>query len=131
MTRPPIFLLGASIRPRQRFGKRNLPPAMRNLAASASLHRHRSTDVPAVARDSRFQELIERSAVGDLPRLWSGASGGLGDARRIAAVVHLGIETVALLLEARHDGALERAAARQLHAHRVDEAAVDQNFVVD
>ena len=41
------------------------------------------------------------------------------------------VEPVAFLLEARQHRAFQRAAARQFHAHRIDEAAVDQNFVVD
>jgi len=55
----------------------------------------------------------------------------LRDACGTAAIVHHAVEPVALLLEAREQGAVKRASARQLHAHRVDEAAVDQNFVMD
>src|SRR6266478_2959878 len=69
------------------------------------------------------------SAIADLPH--RRRAGGLGDARRAAAIAHLGIEAIAFLLEACHDRSLERTAARQFDAHRVDEPAVDQNFVVD
>src|SRR5205814_8593834 len=61
----------------------------------------------------------------------AGGAGGIGDARGVAAIVHLGVEAIAFFLEARHHGALERATARQLDTHRVDETAVDQNFIVD
>src|SRR5712671_2148754 len=68
-------------------------------------------------------------AIAGLPH--AGGAGGIGYARRAAAVVHHGIETIALFLEARHQRSLERAAARQLDAHRIDETAVDQNFIMD
>src|ERR1700687_4027363 len=68
-------------------------------------------------------------AIAGLPD--TGGAGGIGYACRAAAVVHHGIETIAFFLEARHQGSLERAAARQLDAHRIDEASVDQNFVMD
>src|SRR5262252_3789906 len=48
-----------------------------------------------------------------------------------AAAVDHRVEAIALLLEACHDRPLQRTAARQLDAHRVDEAAVDEDFVVD
>src|SRR6516165_10752145 len=48
-----------------------------------------------------------------------------------AAAVDHRVEAIALLLEACHDRPLQRTAARQLDAHRVDEAAVDEGFVVD
>src|SRR3954452_2303678 len=71
------------------------------------------------------------SAVAALPRLRrSRGARGVGNPRQGAAVVHHGVEPVALLLEAGHQRALERAAARQLDAHRIDEAAVDQDFVM-
>src|ERR1700704_804047 len=69
------------------------------------------------------------SAIADLPP--TGRARGIGYACRAAAVVHHGIETIALLLEARHQRSVKRAAARQLDAHRVDETSVDQNFVVN
>src|SRR5713101_7840709 len=78
-----------------------------------------------------FQDCIEGSAIADLAHRRTGRAGGLGDARPAAAIAHLGIEAIAFLLEACHDRSLERAAARQFDAHRVDEPAVDQNFVVD
>src|SRR5882757_11589672 len=56
---------------------------------------------------------------------------GIGDARGAASVVHHAVETVAFLFEARQQPAFKRTAARQLDAHRVDEAPVDQDFVVD
>src|SRR3982074_430901 len=75
---------------------------------------------------------IENSAVADLPHLRrAGGTCGIGYAGSTAAVAHHGVETIALLLEARHQRAVERAATRQLDAHRIDEAAVDQNFVMD
>src|SRR6185369_13088919 len=77
----------------------------------------------------RFEGSVAASAA-HLARLRRGA-GSFGDAGGTAAVVHLGIEAVALFFEARHHGAFERAAARQLDTHRVDEAAVDQDFIVD
>src|SRR6266576_2465367 len=69
------------------------------------------------------------SAVAGLPH--AGGAGGIRYPRSAAAVVHHGIETIALLLEARHQRSLERAAARQLDAHRIDETPVDQNFIMD
>ena len=39
-----------------------------------------------------------------------------------------GIELVAVLLEGRQRLAVEHAAARQLDPHRIDEAAVDDDF---
>ena len=48
------------------------------------------------------------------------------DARRLAR--HDAVEPLALLLEARQHRAFEHAAARQLDAHRIDEAAVDAGF---
>src|SRR5260370_31623465 len=68
------------------------------------------------------------SAVGDLP--YPGAAGGMGDVRA-AAIIHHCIETIAFLLEVRHQRPVERAPARQFDAHRIDEAAVDQDLVVD
>src|SRR5439155_25738896 len=47
---------------------------------------------------------------------------------RLAA--HHTFDAVALFLEAGEDRALEHAAARQADAHRVDEAAVDDDLVV-
>ena len=51
-----------------------------------------------------------------------------GHARRLAR--HDAVEPLALLLEARQHRAFQHAAARQLDAHRIDEAAVDQDLVV-
>src|ERR1043166_5854173 len=69
------------------------------------------------------------SAVGDL--LDVAGAGGIGDAGAgTAAVVHHAVDTFALLLEAGEDSAFQRAAARQLDAHGIDKAAVDQDFVV-
>src|SRR5258705_5120905 len=68
-------------------------------------------------------------AIAGLPH--TGGAGGIRYPRRAAAGVHHGIETVALFLENRHQRSLERAAARQLDAHRIDETAVDQNFIID
>src|SRR6266516_4878318 len=68
-------------------------------------------------------------AIAGLPH--AGGAGGIGYARRAAAVVHHGIEAIALFLEARHQRSLERAAARQLDAHRIDETPVDQNLIMD
>src|ERR1700722_16030111 len=69
-------------------------------------------------------------AIADLP--YAAGAGGIGDTGAAAvAIVHLGIEAVAFLLEACHQRSVERTAARQLDAHRIDEAAVDQDFVVD
>src|SRR5258708_14183858 len=68
-------------------------------------------------------------AIAGLPH--TGGAGGIRYARRAAAVVHHGIETIALFLEACHQRSLERAAARQLDAHRIDETPVDQNFIMD
>src|SRR5712671_1605181 len=68
-------------------------------------------------------------AIAGLPH--AGGAGGIRYPRRAAAVVHHGVETIALFLEARHQRSFERAAARQLDAHRIDETPVDQNFVVD
>src|ERR1700738_4386345 len=41
-----------------------------------------------------------------------------------------GVQPPALLIEAREQGSIEHAATRQLDLHRVDEAAVHQDFVV-
>src|ERR1700761_3987110 len=57
------------------------------------------------------------------------AAARIRDARATAG--HHRIEAVALFLETGQHRSLERAAARQLDAHRIDEAAVDQNFVMD
>src|SRR6516162_10801538 len=60
--------------------------------------------------------------VSDLQR----AAGCVRDTRgAAAAAVDHRVEAIALLLEACHDRPLQRTAARQLDAHRVDEAAVD------
>src|SRR3954449_9446218 len=67
------------------------------------------------------------SAVADLLR----TAVGVGYARRAVAIVHHRIQTVAFLLEARHHGPFEGTATRQLHPHRIDEPAIDQDFVVD
>src|SRR6202049_783497 len=69
------------------------------------------------------------SAVGDLPH--AGGTGGVGNAGGAAAIVHHGIETIAFLFEARQQRPVERASARQLDVHRIDEAAVDQDLVVN
>src|SRR5262245_35532248 len=50
------------------------------------------------------------------------------NARRLAG--HDAVEPLAFLFEASEHRALENAAARQLDAHRVNEAAVDQDLVV-
>src|SRR5687768_13779782 len=50
------------------------------------------------------------------------------NARGLAA--HDAVDAVALAIEVDHDRAQQFAAARQLDAHRVDEAAVDADFVV-
>src|SRR6478672_12691757 len=68
-------------------------------------------------------------AIAGLPH--AGGAGGIRYPRRAAAVVYHGIETIALFLETRHQRSLERAAARQLDAHRIDETAVNQNFIMD
>src|SRR4051812_14729521 len=58
-------------------------------------------------------------------------AGGVGNARAAATAAHHPVEPIAFLLEACHDRPFERTAARQLDAHWVDEASVDQDFVVD
>src|SRR6266436_7904006 len=74
----------------------------------------------------------EASAIADLPYLRrANRARGIGYAGSGAAIADHGIETIALFLEARDQRAVERAAARQLDAHRIDEAAVDQNFIMD
>src|ERR1700754_849225 len=95
MTRPPVFLLGASIRPGWRFGKRNLRYATREAATPASRRRHAGD-----GEDFRFLESSERSAA-DLTRLRRGAA-GIGDPGGAAPGVHLGIETITLFFEVRH-----------------------------
>src|ERR1051325_10406104 len=61
----------------------------------------------------------------------AGAAGRVRYPCRAATVVHHRIEAVAFLLEARQHRAFERTAARQLDPHRIDEAAVDQDFIMD
>ena len=61
----------------------------------------------------------------------AGGAGGIGYARRAATGAHHGIETIALFLEIRQHRSFKRAAAGQLDADRIDEASVDQNFVVN
>ena len=80
-----------------------------------------------------LREFISRaSAVADLPYLRrAGRARGIGYPRSAVAIAHHDVETVALLLEACHQRPVKRAAARQLDAHRIDEAAVDQDFVMD
>src|SRR5260370_14734815 len=85
--------------------------------------------LPAGCRRSRGCFIPGILAIAGLPR--TGGAGGIRYPRRAAAVVHHGIETVALFLETRHQWSLERAASRQLDAHRIDETAVDQNFIMD
>src|SRR5712672_2837718 len=87
---------------------------------------------PPGAGRSRFNRagiLPGTSAIADLPH--TGCAGSIRHARRAAAIAHHGIETIALLLEARDQRPFERAAARQLDAHWIDEASVDQNFIVN
>src|SRR5437868_15445115 len=104
-----MFYDGESIRPRRWFGKRNLS---RSIAQCCLIAVSRTRCAMPMILD--LLEFESGSAVGDLPRLRrAGAAGGVGDAGRRAAVVHLGIEAIALLLEARHDRPFERTAARQ------------------
>src|ERR1700716_4376924 len=75
---------------------------------------------------------MARSAIADLPYLRrAGGARRIGYPRGIAAIAHLGVEPIALFLERGHQRPVERAAARQLDAHRIDEAGVDQDFVMD
>src|SRR5882757_2963167 len=107
-------------------------PCRESHCAAATKSTHGQIDARRVPVISVRQDLIENSAVADLShRRRAGRAGGIRDPRAIAAVAHLDIETIALLLEARHHRPLERTAARQLDAQRVDEATIDQNFVVD
>src|SRR5215475_8739010 len=81
-----------------------------------------------IATTAPITEPGRSSAIADLQR----AAGGVRDPGDAAgAAVHHRIQPVALLLEASQHRAFQRTAARQFHAHRVDEAAVDQDFVVD
>src|SRR5229473_3032193 len=100
--------------------------------AGVPQRRAHKNDVPPARSNSEDKNSIEVSAIADLPPLRrANRAHGIGYAGHAAAIVHHGIETIALLLEARHQRAVERAAARQLDAHRIDEAAVDQNFIMD
>src|SRR4051794_20062388 len=81
---------------------------------------------------SEVPDPMPRSAVADLPRgRCAGGTRGIGYPRSTAAIAHLGVEAIALFLECGHQRPVERTAARQLDAHRIDEAAVDQDFVMD
>src|SRR6201986_4451349 len=68
-------------------------------------------------------------AAGDLLQP-DGAADGICDTPAVTGVHHR-IDAIALLLEAGNDRPFKRAATRQLDAHRVDEAAVHDDFVVD
>src|SRR5271169_3210805 len=70
-----------------------------------------------------------RLAVAGLP--YAAGARGIGYPRCATAVAHHRVETIAFLLEARQQRSLKRSAARQFDTHGIDEAAVDQNFVVD
>src|SRR5262245_61398169 len=52
------------------------------------------------------------------------------DAWRGLALCHHAVEPLALLVEIGELRTVERTAARQLDAHRIDEAAIHQDFVV-
>src|SRR5947209_8923234 len=86
-----------------------------------SRRRRYKNDMPrGAASVQRCGDCISRVlAIGGLPH----ATGArrIGDACRAAAVVHHGIQAIALFLEARHQRTFKRAAARQLDAHRIDE----------
>src|SRR6185436_5600950 len=134
MTFSPTVFYGRQYLSRRAVWQTKLSGAPRGRCHKSDTGRERPR--PTLEILSKAQRLIQRLRFSDsgstahLARLRRSAS-GLGDTGRTAAVVHLDIESVALFFEARHHRALERAAARQFHAHRVDEAAVDQDFVVD
>src|SRR6187549_1698834 len=54
-----------------------------------------------------------------------------GPRRRAGLAAHDALDALALLLEARQHRAFEHAAARQADTHRIDEAAIDHDLVVD
>src|SRR5258708_17317869 len=91
---------------------------------------HKS-DMPLRSLSSNFAGILyETSTTAGLPPA-GGGGGGIGYARCAAAVVHHGIEAIALFLEIRHQRSLERAAAWQLDAHRIDETSVDEYFIME
>src|SRR5260370_9172444 len=100
----------------------------RNRCCRCPRPRRRSAARP-VRSPGRSADCRRTSAIAGLP--YTRHAGGVGDACRAAAIAHHGVETSALFLEARHQWPVDRAAARQLDAHRIDAASVDQDFVLN
>ena len=81
--------------------------------------RRRSRSATRSPRNSESGKLAQRAGAAAAPC-----------ATRGAERARMPLVAVALALEARQHRAVEHAAARQLHAQRIDEAAVDQDLVV-